>query len=113
MCLYLLFNKIKEYTVYTLLQDQPLYEVIQEALTTHFQGLCFRERNAGQSIDAHMTDRGFNNQIGVHPETGKFRNLYIYVLNLTHLIPWRVSKFSFENFQPRGYEGWRCTLSNR
>ncbi|XP_028049244.1 LOW QUALITY PROTEIN: glycogen debranching enzyme [Monomorium pharaonis] len=50
--------------------DQPLHEVIQEALTVHFQGLCFRERNAGKQIDEHMTDRGFNNQIGVHPETG-------------------------------------------
>ncbi|XP_025994344.2 glycogen debranching enzyme isoform X2 [Solenopsis invicta] len=50
--------------------DQSLYEVIQEALTIHFQGLCFRERNAGRQIDEHMTDRGFNNQIGVHPETG-------------------------------------------
>ncbi|XP_012280901.1 glycogen debranching enzyme [Orussus abietinus] len=51
-------------------KDQPLYDVIQEALTVHFQGLCFRERNAGKQIDEHMTDRGFNNQIGVHPETG-------------------------------------------
>ncbi|KAL6433430.1 hypothetical protein ACFW04_006521 [Cataglyphis niger] len=50
--------------------DQPLHEVIQEALTVHFQGLCFRERNAGKQIDEHMTDRGFNNQIGVHPDTG-------------------------------------------
>ncbi|XP_024943750.1 glycogen debranching enzyme [Cephus cinctus] len=50
--------------------DQPLHDVIQEALTVHFQGLCFRERNAGKQIDEHMTDRGFNNQIGVHPETG-------------------------------------------
>jgi glycogen debranching enzyme len=53
-----------------LFQDQPLYDVIQEALTVHFQGLCFRERNAGKNIDAHMTDKGFNNQIGVHTETG-------------------------------------------
>ncbi|XP_078050064.1 glycogen debranching enzyme [Augochlora pura] len=50
--------------------DQQLHDVIQEALLTHFQGLCFRERNAGRQIDEHMTDRGFNNQIGVHPETG-------------------------------------------
>ncbi|XP_043283434.1 glycogen debranching enzyme [Venturia canescens] len=50
--------------------DQALYDVVQEALTIHFQGLCFRERNAGQKIDEHMTDRGFNNQIGVHPDTG-------------------------------------------
>ena len=26
--------------------------------------------------------------------------------------PRRGSKFSFENFEPRGQEGWRCTLSN-
>ncbi|XP_023247212.1 glycogen debranching enzyme isoform X2 [Copidosoma floridanum] len=50
--------------------DQPLHDVMQEALSVHFQGLCFRERNAGRRIDEHMTDRGFNNQIGVHPETG-------------------------------------------
>ncbi|XP_011307475.1 glycogen debranching enzyme isoform X1 [Fopius arisanus] len=50
--------------------DQPLHDVIQEALIVHFQGLCFRERNAGRQIDEQMTDRGFNNQIGVHPETG-------------------------------------------
>lgn len=52
------------------MQDQPLHDVIQEALNVHFQGLVFRERNAGQAIDEHMTERGFNNQIGVHPETG-------------------------------------------
>ncbi|XP_032451729.1 glycogen debranching enzyme isoform X2 [Nasonia vitripennis] len=50
--------------------DETLSDVMQEALTVHFQGLCFRERNAGKRIDEHMTDRGFNNQIGVHPETG-------------------------------------------
>ncbi|XP_063230044.1 glycogen debranching enzyme [Bacillus rossius redtenbacheri] len=50
--------------------DQLLQDIIQEALSVHFQGLFFRERNAGREIDAHMTDKGFNNQIGVHPETG-------------------------------------------
>ncbi|XP_050313135.1 glycogen debranching enzyme isoform X2 [Anthonomus grandis grandis] len=50
--------------------DQPLCDVIQEALNVHFQGLKFRERNAGRQIDEHMTDAGFNNQIGIHPETG-------------------------------------------
>lgn len=39
-------------------------------MSVHFQGLCFRERNAGISIDAHMKSPGFDNQIGVHPQTG-------------------------------------------
>lgn len=43
---------------------------MQEALTVHFQGLIYRERNAGREIDAHMKDKGFNNQIGIHPVTG-------------------------------------------
>lgn len=50
--------------------DQPLHDVMQEALDVHFQGLAFRERNASRAIDAHMSDRGFNVQIGVDPETG-------------------------------------------
>lgn len=50
--------------------DQLLQDVIQEAISVHFQGLVYRERNAGTAIDAHMTERGFNNQIGIHPETG-------------------------------------------
>ncbi|KAF6206185.1 hypothetical protein GE061_017413 [Apolygus lucorum] len=50
--------------------DQELSAVMQEALNVHFQGLCFRERNAGIQIDEHMTSAGFDNQIGVHPETG-------------------------------------------
>jgi hypothetical protein len=44
---------------------------MQEALNVHFQGLCFRERNAGTAIDQHMTSYGFDNQIGVHPITGQ------------------------------------------
>lgn len=51
-------------------QDQPLHQVIQEALNTHFQGLAFRERNAGREIDEHMRDAGFNNHIGTNPNTG-------------------------------------------
>uniref|UniRef100_A0A8D8ADW6 Glycogen debranching enzyme n=2 Tax=Culex pipiens TaxID=7175 RepID=A0A8D8ADW6_CULPI len=50
--------------------DQLLYETIQEALAVHFQGLSYRERNAGTRIDAHMKDKGFNNRIGINPETG-------------------------------------------
>ena len=44
--------------------DQPLEAVMQESLEKHFQGLRFRERNAGHQIDEHMTDGGFNNQVG-------------------------------------------------
>ena len=74
--------------------DQPLEDVIQEALQRQFevpslyrglkcqaefhltpakcllQGLTFRERNAGRKIDEHMLDEGFNNEIGVDLETG-------------------------------------------
>ena len=45
-------------------------DIINEALTVHLNGLKFRERNAGRKIDEHMTDNGFNNQIGVDPNTG-------------------------------------------
>ena len=38
-------------------QDQPLYEVMQEALQRHADGVKFRERNAGP-IDNEMTDQG-------------------------------------------------------
>lgn len=49
---------------------QPLHEVMQEALNRHFEGIEFRERDAGTNIDAHMTDEGFNVRVGVNKETG-------------------------------------------
>ncbi|KAM8930067.1 glycogen debranching enzyme isoform 1-T1 [Pelodytes ibericus] len=50
--------------------DQPLYQVIQEALQRHARGISFRERNAGPQIDRNMRDEGFNINAGVDPVTG-------------------------------------------
>lgn len=50
--------------------EQPLYEVIQEALQRHLEGISFRERNAGPKIDMHMRDEGFNLEAKVDPKTG-------------------------------------------
>lgn len=50
--------------------EQPLYEVIQEALQRHLEGISFRERNAGSKIDMNMRDEGFNVAAKVDPATG-------------------------------------------
>ncbi|KAM9325243.1 glycogen debranching enzyme [Gastrophryne carolinensis] len=50
--------------------DQPLHDVIQEALQRHVQGINFRERNAGPQIDRNMRDEGFNIIAGTDPVTG-------------------------------------------
>ncbi|XP_029380341.1 glycogen debranching enzyme-like isoform X2 [Echeneis naucrates] len=50
--------------------EQPLYDVIQEALQHHLEGISFRERNAGPRIDMNMRDEGFNVVAKVDPTTG-------------------------------------------
>jgi glycogen debranching enzyme len=48
-----------------------LQDVIHLAIQTHFEGIHFREENAGPRIDAHMKDEGFNIDIIVDPKTGR------------------------------------------
>ncbi|XP_054870288.1 glycogen debranching enzyme isoform X4 [Amphiprion ocellaris] len=50
--------------------EQPLYDVIQEALQRHLEGVSFRERNAGSKIDMNMRDEGFNVVAKVDHTTG-------------------------------------------
>ena len=52
------------------LQNRPLHDVMQEALTKHIQGQKFREWNAGWNLDQNMDNEGFNNGIGIDLSTG-------------------------------------------
>ncbi|EYB99071.1 hypothetical protein Y032_0125g1272 [Ancylostoma ceylanicum] len=51
-------------------EDEPLIDVMCEALERHFEGIEFRERNAGPQIDEHMRDEGFNVKVYVDRNTG-------------------------------------------
>lgn len=77
--------------------DQFLYDTMQEALNVHFQGLQYRERNAGYEIDAHMKDKGFNNQIGINPDTG-----FVFGGNAANCGTWMDKMGSSEKANNRG-----------
>ena len=63
-------SPITSYSYGNVLQNQPLHDVMQEALTKHIQGQKFRERNAGWNLDQNMDNEGFNNGIGIDLSTG-------------------------------------------
>ena len=47
-----------------------MLDLIIEIISYHAAGIEFREWNAGQQIDAHMRDNGFNVKITCDSETG-------------------------------------------
>lgn len=51
-------------------KEEELHATMFDALSRHFNGISFRERNAGRQIDEHMNDDGFNVTAYVNRETG-------------------------------------------
>jgi len=51
-------------------KEEPLQNIIHAILERHFQGIKFRERNAGIELDRDMSDEGFNVEAGVAMDTG-------------------------------------------
>ncbi|KAM5160045.1 glycogen debranching enzyme-like isoform 4-T8 [Callospermophilus lateralis] len=77
--------------------DQPLCEVIQEAMQRHMQGIQFQERNAGPQIDRNMKDEGFNTTAGVDNKTG-----FIYGGNHLNFGTWMDKMGKSERARNRG-----------
>ncbi len=57
-------------------QEEPLHATMFESLSRHFNGIHYRERNAGSQIDEHMQDQGengINHAIRVRIQCGRVR----------------------------------------
>jgi glycogen debranching enzyme len=52
------------------IKTEELHETIYECLQRHYEGINFRERNAGHQIDEQMTDNGFNVTAKINHKTG-------------------------------------------
>lgn len=52
------------------LQQQTVAQLIQEILQRHYNEINFRERDAGPSLDAHMSSDGFDVTAGISKDTG-------------------------------------------
>uniref|UniRef100_A0A8C5B3J3 Glycogen debranching enzyme n=1 Tax=Gadus morhua TaxID=8049 RepID=A0A8C5B3J3_GADMO len=50
--------------------DQPLHNVVHEALQRHMQGIQFLEHDAGPQTDRNMSSQGFHVEAGVDQDTG-------------------------------------------
>lgn len=49
---------------------KKLHDVVQHIFQTHYEGIAYREWNAGSSIDWHMQNEGFNVLLKMDHETG-------------------------------------------
>ena len=51
-------------------KEEPVHDIIQEILQRHWDGIRFRERNAGVALDRDMSEEGFLIEACVDPVTG-------------------------------------------
>lgn len=76
---------------------QPLCAIMQEAIERHFDGIDFIERNAGKTIDEHMTEPGFHVCVNVDRSTG-----FVFGGNQWNCGTWMDKMGSSENAKSKG-----------